>query len=90
MGITIQIRKETKFKTQKASNQFKLDFEILDPEWASVYVNGKYMDLGTFSLNKDQLLLTEEVPRGTEIIVKDFERVGKTKRQKTMTKEKKT
>ena len=85
--IAIQIRKQSKFKVVKNSNSFKLEFEVEEPEWVSIYINGKHADLGTFLLDKDQLTFTDEVERGSEIIVRDFIRVGKTKKQKQNTKE---
>lgn len=83
MNLSIQIRKETKFKAKTSTNIFKLDIEVLDPEWASVYVNKKYMNLGTFSFDKDVLSLKKPIEKGSEVLVRDFERIGKIKRQKT-------
>lgn len=89
MSISIQIRKETKFKVKENGNRFKLDIEVLDPEWAEVYVNGKFMNLGTFSFEKDVLLLTADVEKGTEIKVRDFQRVGNKSRKQIRKEEEK-
>ncbi len=83
MSIAYHLRKETKFKATQLSNVFTLDIEVLDPGWACVYINRKYMDIGTYKFDKNNLLLKKAVEKGTEIKVRDFEKVGKTKRQKT-------
>lgn len=81
MSLTLQLRKTTKFRVQQKSNTFKLDIEILTPDWVSVFVNKKFMDLGTFTVSPNILTFTEEIDSGAEIVIKDFE-IGKKKKRK--------